>query len=316
MDTSNNSKGIILVLIAMATFSVHDAIIKFIFTEAALYEIYFGRTFIAALLSAAYLLLTKQKIILKTSYPILSIVRVVLHFLAFSFYFISLTYMSLAVATALYFSTPLFMSILAKLFLKEDIGIRRWLAISFGFIGIFVILNPDLSDFDFKNLLPVICALFYASSMTISKKTADKDNVHTQLFYFYILTVSICLVVFFLSGSGQFNKFDNPTMQFIFRDWFSNPTFTWKYIIVMGILASVAFTCIFKAYTSFSTSITSIFEYSLIIWSVIIGYFLFNDIPTLRTLLGIILVVGAGIFIFIREEIRKQKITIETPIRR
>ena len=316
MDTSNNSKGIILVLIAMATFSVHDAIIKFIFTEAALYEIYFGRTFIAALLSAAYLLLTKQKIILKTSYPILSIVRVILHFLAFSFYFISLTYMSLAVATALYFSTPLFMSILAKLFLKEDIGIRRWLAILVGFIGIFVILNPDLSDFDFKNLLPVICALFYASSMTISKKTADKDNVHTQLFYFYILTVSICLVVFFLSGSGQFNKFDNPTMQFIFRDWFSNPTFTWKYIIVMGILASVAFTCIFKAYTSFSTSITSIFEYSLIIWSVIIGYFLFNDIPTLRTLLGIILVVGAGIFIFIREEIRKQKITIETPIRR
>mgnify|MGYP001402681681 FL=1 len=316
MDTSNNSKGIILVLIAMATFSVHDAIIKFIFTEAALYEIYFGRTFIAALLSAAYLLLTKQKIILKTSYPILSIVRVVLHFLAFSFYFISLTYMSLAVATALYFSTPLFMSILAKLFLKEDIGIRRWLAILVGFIGIFVILNPDLSDFDFKNLLPVICALFYASSMTISKKTADKDNVHTQLFYFYILTVSICLTVFFLSGSGQFNKFDNPTMQFIFRDWFSNPTFTWKYIIVMGILASVAFTCIFKAYTSFSTSITSIFEYSLIIWSVIIGYFLFNDIPTLRTLLGIILVVGAGIFIFIREEIRKQKITIETPIRR
>ena len=316
MDTSNNSKGIILVLIAMATFSVHDAIIKFIFTEAALYEIYFGRTFIAALLSAAYLLLTKQKIILKTSYPILSIVRVVLHFLAFSFYFISLTYMSLAVATALYFSTPLFMSILAKLFLKEDIGIRRWLAILVGFIGIFVILNPDLSDFDFKNLLPVICALFYASSMTISKKTADKDNVHTQLFYFYILTVSICLVVFFLSGSGQFNKFDNPTMQFIFRDWFTNPTFTWKYIIVMGILASVAFTCIFKAYTSFSTSITSIFEYSLIIWSVIIGYFLFNDIPTLRTLLGIILVVGAGIFIFIREEIRKQKITIETPIRR
>ena len=316
MDTSNNSKGIILVLIAMATFSVHDAIIKFIFTEAALYEIYFGRTFIAALLSAAYLLLTKQKITLKTSYPILSIVRVVLHFLAFSFYFISLTYMSLAVATALYFSTPLFMSILAKLFLKEDIGIRRWLAILVGFIGIFVILNPDLSDFDFKNLLPVICALFYASSMTISKKTADKDNVHTQLFYFYILTVSICLVVFFLSGSGQFNKFDNPTMQFIFRDWFSNPTFTWKYIIVMGILASVAFTCIFKAYTSFSTSITSIFEYSLIIWSVIIGYFLFNDIPTLRTLLGIILVVGAGIFIFIREEIRKQKITIETPIRR
>ena len=316
MNNVNNSKGIILVLIAMATFSVHDAIIKFIFKEAALYEIYFGRTFIAAILSALYLLLTNQKIIFKTGYPILSVVRVILHFLAFSFYFISLTYMSLAVATALYFSTPLFMSILAKLFLKEDIGIRRWLAILFGFIGIFVILNPDLRDFDFKNLLPVVCALFYASSMTISKKTADKDNVHTQLFYFYIITITICLTMFLLSGSGQLNRFDDPTMQFIFRDWFFNPNFTWKYIIAMGILASVAFTCIFKAYTSYSTSITSIFEYSLIIWSVIIGYIIFNDIPTLRTFVGIILVVGAGIFIFIREEIKKQKITIETPLRR
>ena len=316
MDAVNNSKGIILVLIAMATFSVHDAIIKFIFEETALYEIYFGRTIIAAILSATYLLLTKQKIIFKTSYPILSFIRVILHFLGFSFYFISLTYMSLAVATALYFSTPLFMSILAKLFLKEYIGIRRWLAISVGFLGIFIILNPDLRDFEFKNLLPVMCALFYASSMTISKKTADKDNVHTQLFYFYIITVTICLIIFLVSGSGEFNRFDDPTMKFISRDWFHNPSFTWKYIIVMGILASVAFTCIFKAYTTYSTSITSIFEYSLIIWSVIIGYLLFNDIPTFRTLLGIILVVGAGIFIFIREEIRKQKITIETPIRR
>ena len=316
MNNVNNSKGIILVLIAMATFSVHDAIIKFIFKEAALYEIYFGRTFIAAILSALYLLLTNQKIIFKTGYPILSVVRVILHFLAFSFYFISLTYMSLAVATALYFSTPLFMSVLAKLFLKEDVGIRRWLAILFGFIGIFVILNPDFRDFDFKNLLPVVCALFYASSMTISKKTADKDNVHTQLFYFYIITITICLAMFLLSGSGQLNRFDDPTMQFIFRDWFFNPSFTWKYIIAMGILASVAFTCIFKAYTSYSTSITSIFEYSLIIWSVIIGYIIFNDIPTLRTFVGIILVVGAGIFIFIREEIKKQKITIETPLRR
>ena len=201
MDAVSNSKGIILVLIAMATFSVHDAIIKFIFEEAALYEIYFGRTFIAAILSATFLLLTKQKIIFKTSYPILSIIRVILHFLAFSFYFISLTYMSLAVTTALYFSTPLFMSILAKLFLKEDIGIRRWLAISVGFLGIFIILNPDLRDFEFKNLLPVMCALFYASSMTISKKTADKDNVHTQLFYFYIITVTICLIIFLVSGS-------------------------------------------------------------------------------------------------------------------
>ena len=200
-------------------------------------------------------------------------------------------------ANALFFSSPFFVSILAIIFLKEKLELEDGQQFFAGFIGVFIVLNPDFNNFDYMKLAPIACALCYAISMTITKITSDKDNVYTQLFYFYIITITICLTMFLLSGSGQFNRFDDPTMQFIFRDWFYNPIFTWKYIIAMGILASVAFTCIFKAYTSYSTSITSIFEYSLIIWSVIIGYLIFNDIPTLRTFIGIILVIGAGIFI-------------------
>ena len=127
--SSNNTTGIIYILVAMATFSVHDSILKFIFQKASLYEIYFGRIFIAAILSGIFLLIYKKKLTLITHYPILSLIRVILHFLAFSMFFISLTYLSLAVATALYFSTPFFMSIFAKTLLRENIGYRRWLAI-------------------------------------------------------------------------------------------------------------------------------------------------------------------------------------------
>ena len=88
----------------------------------------------------------RKKLTIITHYPILSLVRVILHFLAFSMFFISLTYLSLAVATALYFSTPFFMSIFARTLLDETIGYRRWLAIFFGFIGVYIILNPNLSD--------------------------------------------------------------------------------------------------------------------------------------------------------------------------
>ena len=179
----------------MATFAIHDSILKFIFQKVSLYEIYFGRTFIASLISAVFLIIYKKKITFITHYPVLSLIRVILHFSAFSMFFISLTYLSLAVATALYFSTPFFMSIFARTLLNETIGYRRWVAIFFGFIGVYIILNPDLSDFDFKNLLPIFCALFYALSMTITKITSDKDDTYTQLYYFYFITLVLCLIL-------------------------------------------------------------------------------------------------------------------------
>ena len=314
--STNNTIGIIYIIVAMTIFSVHDSILKFIFQKVSLYEIYFGRTFIAATISAAFLIIYKKKITFTTHYPVLSLIRVILHFLAFSMFFISLTYLSLAVATALYFSTPFFMSIFARTLLNEIIGYRRWLAIFFGFIGVYIILNPNLSDFDFKNLLPLLCALFYALSMTITKITSDKDNTYTQLFYFYIITIVLCLIMYLVLGSGQFDKFDDPTIKFIFREWFSNFDYTLQYIILMGVLASIAFTCVFKAYSNYSTSITSIFEYSLIIWSIIIGYFLFDDIPTIRTMIGVSIVIGAGVYIFLREQKKAQEVNLDTPLRR
>ncbi len=313
---SNNTIGIIYILVAMATFSVHDSILKFIFQKASLYEIYFGRIFIAAILSGIFLIIYKKKLTLITHYPILSLIRVILHFLAFSMFFISLTYLSLAVATALYFSTPFFMSIFAKTLLRENIGYRRWLAIFFGFIGVYIILNPNFSNFDFKNLLPLLCAFFYALSMTITKITSDKDDTYTQLFYFYIITIILCMLIYFFLGSGQFDYFSDPTVKFIFREWFSNFDYIWQYIVLMGILASIAFTCVFKAYSNYSTSITSIFEYSLIIWSIIIGYFLFDDVPTIRTIAGVIIVISAGVYIFLREQKRDQEVNLDTPLRR
>ena len=316
MNENKNIFGIIYILIAMALFSVHDAILKYIFEKTSLYEIFFARTLIAALLSGGFLLITKQRISLITHYPFLSIIRVVLHFLAFSFYFVSLTYLTLAVATALYFSTPFFMSIFASIFLKEHIGYKRWLSIFLGFVGVYIILNPNFNDFDYKTLLPLLCALFYSLSMTITKITSDKDDTYTQLFYFYLITILLCSFLFLILGSGQLDNFSNPTVKFIFREWFSEINHTWKFILMIGFLATFAFTCVFMAYSSYSTSVTSIFEYSLIVWSIVIGFFLFNDIPTLRTITGCIIIILAGMFIFFREEIREQKTNLETPLRR
>ena len=223
MTKDNNSRGIVLIIIAMTLFAMQDSLIKYIFEKAALYEIFFGRYFVAAVLLFLYVKFKKEKVSLKTYYPFLTLFRVLLHFLAFSAFFISLTYMPLATANALFFSCPFFVSIFAKIFLKEFIGIRRWSAIVFGFIGVFIVLDPNFSDFQYRNLLPVFCAFCYAASMTITKYTSDKDGVYTQLYYFYLIAILLCVLIFIFMGNGQFNKSNfDPTTQFIFREWFSN----------------------------------------------------------------------------------------------
>ena len=317
MTTDNNSKGIILILIAMSLFSMQDALIKFIFEQSALYEIFFGRYLVAAIVLFIYLSFKGQKVSLKTHYPLLTFIRVLLHFIAFSTFFISITYMQLATANALFFSCPFFVSIFAKFFLKEFIGIRRWSAIAFGFMGVLIVLNPNFSDFEYKNLLPVLSALFYAASMTITKYTSDKDDVNTQLYYFYLIALILCGIIYLFMGNGQFISTDfDPTTQFIFREWFSNFDYTWKFILFFGLAASIAFLCIFSAYIIASPSVVSLFEYSLIIMSMIPGYFLFSEIPPLRTLLGVICIISAGVYIYFRERVRKQYIATKTPARR
>ena len=314
---TDNTKGIILVIIAMTFFAMQDALIKFIFEKAALYEIFFARYLIAAILLFYYIKFKKQIIPLKTYYPFLTVLRVLLHFVAFSAFFISLTYMPLATANALFFSSPFFVSIFAKLFLKEFIGIRRWMAIIVGFVGVYIVLNPTFSNFEYKNLLPVFCAFCYAASMTITKYTSDKDNINTQLFYFYLIAILLCVIIFMFMGNGQFNNQNyDATTQFIFREWFLNFDYTWKFLLFFGFAASIAFLCIFSAYIVASPSLVSLFEYSLIIMSMIPGYFLFNEIPSNRTFFGVLIIISAGIYIYIREKIRDQYVATKTPVRR
>tara|TARA_B100000767_G_C19727663_1_gene520219 strand:- start:382 stop:1332 length:951 start_codon:yes stop_codon:yes gene_type:complete len=310
-----NTRGILFILLGMALFSIQDALIKFIYEDAALYELYFGRTFVAFVLLVGYLKFSNQKIILKTHYPLLTIFRVICFFFGFSFFYISLTYMSLAMANALFFSSPFFISILATIFLKEKVGIRRWSAIFVGFLGVYIILNPDFNNFDYMKLAPVACALCYAISMTITKITSEKDNVYTQMIHLYFGALIISILFFIFTGKGQFNNFNDPTFQFIFREWFTNISFAWPFIIVMGCIGSFAFFFVFSAYSIASPSVVTLYEYSLIIWSILIGYILFNNTPTIRTFIGVSIIIGAGVYIYLREKTKDQLIVTDTPTR-
>ena len=313
MNPDQNTKGILFVMTGMGFFSIQDALIKFIYEDIALFELYLARTIIQAGLLLIFVIVANKTISLKTYYPFLTLIRVVCFFFGFSFFYVSLTFMSLAMTSALFFSCPFFMSMFAKFFLKEKIGIRRWSAIVVGFIGVIIVLNPSIEEFNFMKLAPVACAICYAISMTITKYTSDKDNIYTQMSWLYIFAISAGVIIFLISGDGKFNTFTDPTFQFIFREWFTNPTAVWPYVLTMGVVAFISFYCVFSAYSMASPSIISLFEYSYIIFAIIAGYALFKTIPEVRTLFGAAIIVLAGIYIYFREKVKGQMIATDTP---
>ena len=194
---NNNPKGILLILLGMLIGSFQDATFKYIFSSVSLYEVYLIRTLVSFVIIVFYLKITNKPIIFYTHYPLLTIIRVTLFFFGFSSFYISLTIMPLATATALFFASPFLITIFAIFILKEQVGPRRWLAVIIGFIGVYVILNPNFSNFDYLSLTPVFTAFCYALSMIIIKKTSDKDNVYSQMFHFYILAIVISVIFYF-----------------------------------------------------------------------------------------------------------------------
>ena len=316
MSTQNNNpKGIVFILIAMMVFSVQDGIMKHIYNFVSLYEIYLIRTVVSFVLILLFLIITKKPIVFKSQYPLLTFTRVILFFFGFSSFYVSLTVLPLGTATALFFVTPFLITIFAHFFLKEEIGLRRWSAVVVGFIGVYVTLNPDFSNFNYLSLLPILCALCYSLSMIIIKKTSDKDSVYTQTFTFYIGAIIISIIFYFIIGDGKYNVSDHPASQFIFREWFVDFNSNILLMTATGVTATLAFLFLFTAYSIASPAVVSPFEYSILFWSPLVGWLYFDEIPSLNTVVGILIIVSSGVYIFMREKAQNQSIATEKPLR-
>tara|TARA_B100001123_G_C14603655_1_gene746949 strand:- start:92 stop:547 length:456 start_codon:yes stop_codon:yes gene_type:complete len=151
--------------------------------------------------------------------------------------------------------------------------------------------------------------------MIIIKITSEKDTVYTQTFTFYIGAIIISIIFYFTFGDGHYNTIDHPASKYIFREWFSNLEDSLFLMIVTGFTASVAFIFIFTAYRIASPAVVSPYEYSILLWSSLSGWFFFNEIPNLKTFIGMFLIIIGGIYIFIREKAQDQSIVTEKPLR-
>jgi len=315
MTKENNILSIFYILMGMTVFSVQDTLVRIISEDISILQVLFFRSTIAIILITLFLKATGQKIEIKTGYPLLTIFRTIIFIFAFLFYYIGLANLSFAIATALFFTAPFFITILSSIFLKEKVGFIRWSIIIFGFFGVLLIVNPSLDEINYYMIYPILCALGYAISMIIIKVTSDKDNVYTQAIHVYLMTIFLCPIMTLVGFQMGLQDDTNDVIQFMFRYWSFDSYVVHIMLLIIGICVVFGFIFIFNAYRLGKPYIVAPFEYVLLLWSVSIGWLVWDETISLQSWIGMGIIVTAGIFIFYRERVNDQEITLDQPAR-
>ena len=299
----------------MTVFSVQDTLVRILSSEVSILQIMFLRSIVG--LSVLFLILKIKKIpiIFSSQYPLLTIIRSILFMFAFLFYYIGLAYLPYAVTTALFFTTPFFITILSKIFLKENIGLIRLLTIIFGFIGVVIIANPTFDSFNIFMIFPILCAFGYSASMIIIKITSDKDSVYSQTFHVYLATLLFAPLVTYIGSSFDDSIADNQVLNFVFRSWELNLYTQYFLIFVVGVCVVAGFLLIFNAYRVGKPFVIAPFEYTILLWSIFYGWLIWDEKVTIQSWIGMAMIVAAGIYLFYRERVNEQEITMDQPLR-
>ena len=184
---SDNIKGIVILLIGVILTFTQDVLIKYTIHDASLMQILVFRGSIGFLLLAFYLIYTKQSIIFRSSHPYIAIFRGSSFFFGFTMFFISLSQISLAEATSLFFVSPFFMTIFSYLILKKKFGMNRFFSICIGFSGTILIIKPEFNNVNIYMFFPIIAAFSYSLSMVLAKKLLPMIPYFNKHFMFILV---------------------------------------------------------------------------------------------------------------------------------
>lgn len=224
---------------------------------------------------------------LKTDRPGLYIWRSLIGVIAMLCWFTGLANVPIANATALSFSTTLFTTLIAWLFLGEFIRWRRTAAIVFGILGVFVVLRPGMEGFNAYSLLVVFSALAWAASICFVKVLSRTDSVTC-----IVAWMGISLTV--LSLAPAIYHWQTPNLS----EWFS--------LGLIGILATAGHLTMTRAVQMAETSVVMSVDFARLIWASIIGAWFFGEVLDLWTAMGAVMIFLAGWYIVFRESQVKQ----------
>ena len=276
-------KGVLFGFTAFAAYAISDAFVKLLRGSLPAYEaVFFG-----ALLGLTAIPFIKRKgdrwrEIVLAKRPVLWLVRAAAGAVGSTAAVISFTALPMAEAFALIFLMPIFVTILSVLLLKEQVGWRRWSAVIAGFVGVLVVLRPGFRALGAGHLAALICGLAGAISMIALRMTGPQEKRVT-------LYGAGVIGPLLLSGVLMLWNFRWPGLH------------QWLLLLGYGLLAALAAILLMFATQNAPANHVAPTQYSQMLWAVFFGYVLFNDPLDWPMLIGIVIILGAGLFTFVRE---------------
>ena len=278
----NTKSGPFYFLISVIFFSVMEILVKFLSSSYPIGELVFFRGFFGLL--PIIFIMPKKKFFqnFKTKKIKLHIFRTITGCFALISIFFGLKYLPLADAISITFAAPIFATIFSIFFLKEIVGKKRWFAVLIGFLGILIILKPGTSLFSIYSIFPILFCVGFAASASLIRVLSKTDKNYLISFYY---TAGLTLVSLFLDPLS----WKIP----LFKDCLL--------LISIGIIGSLGNIIITEAYRKSEISLITPIKYLNLIFAIVFGYFLFNEVPEYSTLIGSVFIIVSTVIIFIRE---------------
>ena len=287
---SKNQLGFFYMFISVCAFSLMDVIVKWS-DDYPVGQVLFFRGFCGII--PILFLIPKDRYLdfYKTTRPFLHFKRCLAGLIALVSIFVALRNLPLATVVSITFAAPIFTTIFSIFLLNEKVGLYRWLAVLVGFVGIIIISEPGFSSFNLYYIYPIIFCLGLSYVAIAIRKLSSTEPAWLISFFF---SFSIMLLSFLSFYQGWIL----PSLLDLFL------------LSMVGILGGLANLWLSQSYKYSEVSLVSPLKYLGLVFAIIFGYFIWNEIPTSKTLLGALLVIVSSIIIFRREMYLKKKLSV------
>ena len=275
-------KAIILNLSAWIMLPIMDGFAKYLSADLPVLQITWARYFFTVAFTLPVMFFFYNKQLVWTDKPKLQFLRGGILLCANICFFYAISVISLAKALTLAFIAPLIVTALSPILLGEKVGIRRWTAVTIGFIGSLVVIRPGFVELNLASFAALGTGVMYGFYLIITRKLSTSDNPLLTL----LLTGVIGAII--ISCAMPF-VWVNPTLN------------QWSMMAGIGVFACIGHLFLILSLKYADASKLAPFSYFEIVTNIIIGYYFFNHFPDSWTFIGLFIIISSGIYIFKRE---------------
>lgn len=277
------TSAILMLIIATLFFAAQDALTKHLMHTLAASQIVVVRFFFFTLFALVYVSRRSSiKVAFRSQQPWTQIARGLLLCFEIIVFSYAIQFLGIAELHAIFACFPLFVTALSVPFLRETVGWRRWLAVFFGFLGTLIILRPGSEVFQPIAAVGMLAALMFALYNILTRKVSHTDSVTTSLLYMGVVGFVGSLLV----------------APFYWQP-ISTPDALW--LLVISSTAIIGHLLLIKALSLVPAVVLQPFNYFILVWALIIGFLLYDEVLSPTTLVGAGIVVASGVFIARRE---------------